>query len=48
MRLGAAPVRDRLLADLEWRGLIVVMRASGGVVAMLTPRGWERAAARQA
>ena len=40
-----APVRNRLLADLEWRGLIVVLRSAGGVVAMLTPRGWERAAA---
>jgi hypothetical protein len=39
-------VRDRLLADLEWQGLIVVLRAAGGTVAMLTPRGWERAAGR--
>jgi DNA-binding MarR family transcriptional regulator len=29
----------RLLADLEWRGLVVVLRAAGGRAAMLTPRG---------
>jgi len=39
-------VRDRLLADLEWRGLIVVLHSAGGTIAMLTPRGWERAAGR--
>ena len=36
-----APLRDRVLADLEWRGLVVVLRAAGGGVAFLTPRGRE-------
>jgi uncharacterized membrane protein len=36
---------SRLLADLEWRGLVVVLRAaSGGLMALVTPRGQELAA----
>jgi hypothetical protein len=34
----------RLLADIEWRGLVVVMKAAGGIVAMLTPQGFQLAA----
>ena len=30
---------NRLLADLEWRGFVVVMQAADGLVALLTPRG---------
>jgi uncharacterized membrane protein len=30
---------NRILADLEWRGLVVVLRATDGLVALLTPRG---------
>lgn len=36
----------RVLTELEWRGLVVVLQSSGGAVAMLTPRGQQAAAAR--
>ena len=35
---------SRVLADLEWRGLVVVMRAAGNFVALITPQGRELAA----
>jgi hypothetical protein len=36
-----APLLGRVLADLEWRGLVVVLRGGDGGVALLTPRGRE-------
>jgi hypothetical protein len=40
-RLAALPPdhTGRILADMEWRGLVVVLNAAGKLVAMLTPQG---------